>query len=132
MNTHRDAVWFLTVCVLVGAAVAASVLFTAKPAVGSVVTGSEYVYATTSAAGLQRVKVATPVCNLGSVIISSSSATAFTVKNATSTTDVGSTTIATFEANAAEGTYTFDLACERGLAVDAPTGFNGYVITTFR
>lgn len=106
----------------------------AQTTLGSVVDGSEYTYGTTTAAGLRSFKSTTnsPVCTLGSIVISSSSATAFTIKNATSTTDVGSTTIATFEANAAEGTYTFDVACSRGVAVDAPSGFNGYVITTYR
>lgn len=106
----------------------------ADPALGSVQDGSEYTYGTTTAAGLKNFKSTTNTssCVLGSVVIASSSATSFTVKNATSTTDVGSTTIATFEANAAEGTYTFDAACSRGVSVDAPAGFNGYVITTYR
>ena len=101
---------------------------------GSVVTGSEYGYATTTAAGNTNVRsnLISPGCTLGSVVIASSSATAFTIWNAASTTDAASTTIATFEANAAEGTYTFDVACPRGISIIAPTGFNGFVITTHR
>lgn len=130
MNTTLKASIGLGAIVVL--AVLVLLMIRVSPVLGSVQDGSEYSYGTTTAAGLKSFKQATPACTLGSIVIASSSATAFTVKNASSTTDVSSTTIASFEANAAEGTYTFDVSCARGVAVDAPTGFNGYVITTYR
>lgn len=127
----------LVVLACVVASVAASVLvlqYAPKATLGSVQTGSEYGYGTTTAAGNQvfRTTANGTGCTLGSIIIASSSATGFTVWNATSTTDVGSTTIATFGPADDEGTYTFDAACSRGISIIAPTGFNGFVITTHR
>lgn len=123
-----------TALVLAATVAAFALFFRADIAKSAVITGSEYSFGTTTAAGSQVFKstTQTPVCTLGSILIASSSATAFTVRNATSTTDVASTTIAVFEANAFEGTYTFDVACTRGVAIEAPTGFNGFVTTTFR
>jgi uncharacterized protein (UPF0333 family) len=106
-----------------------------SPVLGSVADGNTYSHATTTTNVSKVVKTtfnASPVCTLGSIVIASSSATSFVIKNATSTTDVSSSTIASFEANAAENTYTFDISCSRGIVVDAPAGFNGYVITTYR
>lgn len=120
--------------ILVLASVA--VLFSAfnHAANASVITGSEYNYATTSAAGHTNIRstAIAPGCTLGSVIIVGSASTTFAIWNATSTTDVGSSTMAVFQANAPAGTYTFDMACTRGISVIAPVGFNGYVITTHR
>lgn len=73
---------------------------------------------------------------LGSVIISSSTPslpTTATMRfmNATSTTDVSSTTIANFGYQTSAGTYTFDAAFSRGLIVETGAGFDGsYVITS--
>lgn len=70
--------------------------------------------------------------SLGSVIVASSSATTFRVWNATSTTDIASTSLVHFVASPANGTYTFDVVAPRGLIVDMPTGFNGAYTVTFR
>ena len=69
---------------------------------------------------------------LGSIIVASSSATSFTIWNATSTTDVSSTTVAVIKASVAEGTYTFDTELTRGLIVVKPAGFNGSYVVTYR
>ena len=69
---------------------------------------------------------------LGSIIVASSSATVFEVWNATSTTDVASSSIGHFVASPANGTYTFDVVANRGIIVDMPTGFNGSYTITFR
>ena len=67
---------------------------------------------------------------LGSVIISSTTAGTMKIWNATSTTDSASTTIATFAASAANGTYTFDAIITRGLIIETSIGFaGGYTIT---
>lgn len=69
---------------------------------------------------------------LGSVVVASSSATAFYVWNATSTSDIASTSLGSFVASPANGTYTFDVVAPRGLIVDMPAGFNGSYTITFR
>lgn len=103
---------------------------------GSVQVGNSYNSTTTDsiAQGVYQIKdtINSSFCVLGSVVIASSSATSFEIRNATSTTDVSSTTIATFEADAGEGTYTFDTACTRGIGIVVPSGFNGVFTTTFR
>lgn len=69
---------------------------------------------------------------LGSIIVASSSATRIDIWNATSTTDVASTSLAHIVASPANGTYTFDSIAPRGLIVDMPTGFNGAYYITYR
>ena len=69
---------------------------------------------------------------LGSIIVASSSATTITIWNATSTTDIASTSFVTLKASVAEGTYTFDAELSRGLVVVKPTGFNGDYVITYR
>lgn len=127
----------LFIGVIIGVTASIYYFSNATNAGASVVTGSEYISTTTDStyAGSHRVlrtTVNAPSCTIGSVIVASSSATAFTVWNATSTTDVASTTLATFKASVAEGTYTFDSACSRGIAVSFPAGFNGSVVFTHR
>lgn len=69
---------------------------------------------------------------LGSIIIASSSAISFKVKNATSTTDIASTTIAIFPAAADEGTYgPYNLSADRGLIIESSSGFNGDIAITY-
>lgn len=105
---------------------------------GSVITGQAYNATTTnstSAGTFWQARSTSNVggCELGSVVIASTTATAgITLKNATSTSDVSSSTIAAFPANAAAGTYTFDMACKRGLIIETPTGFNGQFVVTWR
>jgi len=69
---------------------------------------------------------------LSSITIASSSATAFKVKNATSSTDIASTTIASFPAAADEMTYDFGLSASRGLIIESTSGFNGNVIINYQ
>jgi len=69
---------------------------------------------------------------LGSVVIASSSAATLKLKNAASTTDIASTTIATIVAAADEGTYTFDVAVNRGLIIESSSGFNGDFVITYQ
>lgn len=122
---------------VLGVLVGAFYFSNASKALAGVDSGSEYNATTTTSTQanthrLVKTTTISPVCTIGSVVIASSSATAFTVWNATSTTDVASTTFATFEANAVEGTYAFDSTCTRGIVIAAPTGFNGSVVTTYR
>lgn len=122
----------LTVLLL---AVFGAFLFGSQQASGSVsVTDEYFATSTTATVAGKHLKTTggTGLCALGSVVVASSSATTFTLWNATSTTDISSTTIATFVADLPEGTYTLDVNCNRGLVLDTPVGFNGYFVTTYR
>ncbi len=55
-----------------------------------------------------------------------------TFKNATSTTDVSSTTIATVGYNTGTGTYTFNAAAPRGLIVEVGVGVSGGYTFTYQ
>ncbi len=113
------------------------------PVVGSTPIGAEY-QSTTTTSSLASNSTTTPVFThtgtLGSIVIASSSATAFgiydsAVGSTTAYSGAGtatSTKIATFPANAAAGTYTFDINVTRGLILDVPSGFNGIYTVTFR
>jgi hypothetical protein len=101
-------------------------------AFSSVITGGEYQATTTGGLPTGHQVVRGSLTTLGSVVIASSSATSFTIWNATSTTDTASTSLVTFEADAAEGTYTFDIDLVRGLVVEEPSGFNGDFVVTWR
>lgn len=71
----------------------------------------------------------------GSVTITSSTPGKLIIRNATSTTDLGSTTVATLYNNGNdidEGTYVFDAVLDRGLAIDIANGFFGSYIITWR
>jgi hypothetical protein len=101
--------------------------------------GSEY-NATTTRAMTGGVALAAPAfrtivsdsrATLGSVVIASTTAATIRLWNATSTTDSASTSIASFPASVAAGTYTFDSIADRGLIVELGTGFAGdYIITS--
>lgn len=106
----------------------------------SVPQGHEYQATTTvaMAANGHRI-IATSTTNrvsLGSIIIASSTSAAVTsglrIWNATSTTDVGSTSIVLFAPQASNGTYTFDAILSRGLIVELPANFNGSYTITYR
>jgi hypothetical protein len=112
-------------------------LFQANNVRGSVVEGSEYTATTTSSnhAGADILIKSTtdaPRCILGSVVIASTTDVSVRYMNATSTTDVSSTTLAFFPANAAAGTYTVDSSCSRGIVIEPATGYDGFFITTYR
>jgi len=103
---------------------------------GSTISGQEYQATTTisTSAGThwQARVAANGGCSLGSVVVASSSNTVLRIWNATSTTDIASTTIVTFDSDVLEGTYTFDISCSRGLVVDTPASFDGVYTVTFR
>lgn len=104
---------------------------------GSVSQGSEYNSTTTisTSAGthwLAKSTTYSSVCVLGSIIVASSSGTSLTLWNATSTTDIASTTITTLKASVGEGTYTYDITCSRGIIVETPSNFNGSYTVTYR
>ena len=108
-----------------------------EPKIRGVGQGSEYNSTTTrstSAGTHWQAKVASlGGCSLASVVIASSTnSTGFQLRDATSTTDVASTTIVQFKPSTVEGTYTFDLVCTRGLVVVTPTGFQGEYVITWR
>lgn len=73
---------------------------------------------------------------LGSVIIASTTPTSsigsvMLLKNATSTTDISSTTIAVVGYTTSPQNFPYNMSFSRGLIVEAGTGFNGvYTITT--
>ncbi len=70
---------------------------------------------------------------LGSVVITAATGGGvFELRNATSTIDPASTTLATFTAGAIGGTYTFDVAFDRGLAVITTAGLQASTTITFR
>ena len=98
-----------------------------------VAVSSEYQATTTNSAvaGFEDSLCVGP-CTLGSIIVASSSGTTFKIMNATSTTDVSSSTAVTLVASISAGTYTFDVMYARGVAVDVPEGFNGQYIVTWR
>jgi hypothetical protein len=130
MNTISKAVTGFIVALAV---VAASVLVVRQDvALGSVVVGNEYnaTNTATMAAGPRLLRTGPSV--LGSVVVSSSSATTFKVWNATSTLDIASTTPVQFVASPANGTYTFDASFERGIVVELPAGYNGSYTVTWR
>lgn len=69
---------------------------------------------------------------LGSVVITGTSATVVELRNATSSTDVASTTIVTFAASAGTNTYTFDSSFDRGLVANFIGSFAGQYTITYR
>lgn len=112
-----------------------------KPvAIGSV--GDNYAYNSTTtdssyAASNRKIKGAVngsvPIGGvLGSVIVAGTSATLVEIMDATSTTDLASTTLARFPASPANGTYTFDSAFTRGLMVNFIGSYTGSYTITYR
>ena len=99
--------------------------------VGSVDTGSSYAWTSTSTgASTQQIITDNPVV-LGSVVISTDSAGTFVVTNATSTDDTGET-VASFEATATEGTYTYDVYMDKGLQITTGASGDGLITVTYR
>jgi hypothetical protein len=85
---------------------------------------------TSTETGLISIKSSSGV--LGSVIIASSSVGAFTVYDASMVSTTVTTTIASFKANSAVGTYTFDLNLYSGLKVNMVAGNDSNIIFTYR
>jgi hypothetical protein len=120
----------LAVLILVGLLV--SFKFKIYQALGSVNIASEYQSTSTLAMANQDNVITTSSSVVGSIIVSSSSATSFKICNATSSTDIASTTIAHFKASPDNKTYTLDVVAPRGIIVKTPPGFNGNYTITYR
>ncbi|MFA6314972.1 MAG: hypothetical protein WC648_01200 [Candidatus Paceibacterota bacterium] len=105
-----------------------------KRSYAGVTIGNEYQSTSTDStwAGLKKAVVTNTSGVLGSVIVTGTSATVFEIKDATSTTDVSSTTLATFAASPGTGTYVFDTIFTRGLSINALGSFAGKYTVTFR
>lgn len=105
---------------------------------GGVAIGNEYQATTTySKLGVPLFTTAQQIISntpgtLGSVIITGAVAGQMRFMNATSTTDVSSTTVAVFPASTAVGTYVFDLVLTRGLVVESGAGLTPTTTITFR
>ncbi len=70
---------------------------------------------------------------LGSVVIGVTSATVFSLRDATSSSDVGSTTLMSLSASPVIGsTMTFDVAFSRGLFIEFPASHVGRYTITYR
>ncbi len=102
---------------------------------GSVAQSGEYQSTTTKTADVGLHQYGTVAAGtasvLGSVVIGTTHASVVEIRDATSTTDVASTSIATLAASPS-GTYTFDVALKRGLSVYSQAGFTGIYTITFR
>ena len=119
-------------------------LTTGAVKVGSVGAGLSYQSTTTSATGFggRQVTIVPSVFGsasaiLGSVVISSTTGALPTtgtlrIMDATSTTDISSTTLASFPIQAVAGDYIFDSNAFRGIIVEAGTGFDGTYTITYR
>lgn len=105
---------------------------------GSVTQGNEYTSTTTDSTAAGTHWVARTVnggssCVLGSIVVASTTSTSdFRIWNATSTTDIASTTLVYLPISAGAGTYIYDVVCSRGLIIDTPTGFTGSYTITYR
>lgn len=107
-------------------------------AIGSVTAGNEY--NATSTVGMSDLNSGHFITTgsqtiLGSVVVASSSPTGILrIKDATSTTDIASTTVTTFATSTVAGTYTFDVALKRGLVLEGSSNstFNGDFVVTWR
>lgn len=103
--------------------------------VGSIQDGQAYTSTTTSSGWGATTNRMLKVGNgtLGSVVITAATAGgAFELRDATSTIDVSSTTIATFANGAIGGTYTFDVAFTRGLSIITASGLTASTTITWR
>lgn len=69
---------------------------------------------------------------LGSVVITGAVAGPMRFMNATSTTDVSSTTLVVFPNSTAAGTYTFDIVAPRGLILETTANLLPTTTITFR
>lgn len=109
------------------------IAFQRPSSVGASIDGEAgYTATTTSAIAEGHIQIKSGYGMLGSIVVASSSATTFKVWNATSTTDVASTSITNFVASPANGTYTYDVNLSRGIIVELPTGFNGAYTITYK
>ncbi len=125
---------------IIGALLALVAFLGGGATVGSVTQGSEYQATTTSAifgvagtsARRQVVISSNQSSVLGSIVVASTTNAYFKVWNATSTTDIASSTITTIATSTSAGTYTFDANITRGIIIDVGIGFNGEYTVTYR
>lgn len=68
---------------------------------------------------------------LGSVVVAKTSATALAIYDGAATT-TGATLITTLPASIAAGTYTFDVAVNKGVVLAGSVGFDGDYVITYR
>ena len=95
-----------------------------SPIVSSVVSGNED-YSTTTIGKPVVTTYQVPECSnkLGTVNITAATAlSAFTIKDATSTTDLSAVTIATYPSTAIGGSYVYDRYLTRGLQITIASG----------
>lgn len=106
--------------------------------IGSVAQSGEYQATTTYSKlgvptfGSAQTIIANKNGALGSVIITGAVAGSIRLMDATSTTDVSSSTIVVFPSSTAAGTYVFDSFVTRGLIVETTTGLVPTSTITFR
>lgn len=133
MKSHlTNSSLVLLIGVLVGA-----YFFSQNIAFGSVIAGSEYnaTHLTSDDVGSSTVK--SIAGTLGSIVVSSSTnagtISLYRVSSSTAPTATSSNTLMfTFAADAAEGTYTYDVGFGGGLLIDITPGFNGNYVMTWR
>ena len=105
--------------------------------VGSIGTSEGYYSTTTTTSFASTQKVLTTANAIfGSVVVASTTGVIPTatllIKNATSTSDVSSTTLASFSGQPVAGTYTFDMVAPRGIIIETGAGFNGSYVLTWK
>lgn len=103
--------------------------------VGSVQRTGEYYSTTTpSGAAAYQYKIASSTSILGSVVITSSTASAIWIYNwdGVGTMTASGTLVAYFPTNAAAGTYTFDIQLNKGLYTSTTAANTGVYAVTFR
>lgn len=138
MKKNLQLLAFLAIALILG------IIFSQRPdqAIGSVVRTGEYQATTTNsmtgdailAARTMRL-IQTGQSTLGSIVVSSTSPSTVApvrVWNATSTTDIASTSVVLMPTASANGTYTYDISLTRGLIIELPGGYNGAYTVTFR
>lgn len=126
----------LMLAVLVVVSMIAGTVFTSKTE-ASVAVGNDYKsveFTSSNASSTAPTIVKSGPGSLGSIIIASSTTGAIfrVYDNAVSTSSATSTRIVSFPASASAGTYTFDREIQRGIVVEAPAGFNGSYVVTYR
>lgn len=114
-------------------AILGGVNYAVSPKLGSISDGGAYNSTTTPTIGANVRMIKTGQGILGSVVIGVTSATTFELRNATSTTDIASTTIVSIAASPAIGsTMTVDASFDRGLGIVFPDSFTGRYTITYK
>ncbi len=131
----------LSTFIVIGLLVVVFGVYSPKPtgnSLGSVVQSGEYQATTTYSKlgvplfGTNQTIISNNSGVLGSVVITGAVAGPMRFMNATSTTDVSSTTIAVFPNSTAAGTYTFDLIVTRGLILETTASLLPTTTITWR